>query len=204
LRQIAEAAAVPDGLDAALIGRFSDVLRVESAQVDPESAWQLVRQALLAALDELGAMRRLEGGRLGQDITDRLDCLEVWRQEIAARAPGLLADYRQRLQDRVRELLGDQTPLYFDEQRLHAEIALFADKCSVDEEIVRLASHLAQAREAAGADEPAGKKLDFLVQELNREINTIGSKANDLAIAERVISMKTELEKIREQIQNLE
>jgi uncharacterized protein (TIGR00255 family) len=204
LRQIAESAGVADGLNAGLLGRFSDVLHAEPAQVDPETAWQFIRPALLAALDDLGAMRRLEGDRLAGDILHKLEVLEKSRTEIAERAPRVLVEYRQRLQDRVRDLIGDQATLYFDEQRLAAEIALFADKCSIDEELVRLGSHLRQVQDVIGADEPSGKKLDFLVQELNREINTIGSKANDLEITNQVISMKTELEKIREQIQNLE
>jgi uncharacterized protein (TIGR00255 family) len=164
----------------------------------------LVRQALLSALANLGEMRRLEGERLAADILCRTKLLEQLQSEIAERSPGMLGEYRERLQDRVRELLGDQAPAFFDEQRMIAEIALFADKCAIDEELVRLTSHLRQMDDVTRFDASAGKKLDFLVQEANREINTIGSKANDLAITNRVVVMKTELEKIREQIQNLE
>jgi uncharacterized protein (TIGR00255 family) len=204
LREIAEAAQVPADLNAGLLSRFNDVCRAEAAQVEPEAVWQLLQQALQIALDEICTMRRLEGGRLAADIRERIDVLEDLRGQIGDRAPLVIDDYRERLRDRVKELLGNQAPLYYDEQRLAAEVAIFADKCSIDEELVRLGSHLHQAREIIGQDEPIGKKMDFLVQEINREINTIGSKANDLAIVDRVVTMKTELEKIREQIQNLE
>jgi uncharacterized protein (TIGR00255 family) len=204
LRQIAEATGVPDDFSAGLLARFSDVLHTEPAQIDPELVWQLVRRALLAALAEHGVMRRLEGARLTDDILGRIGRLEDLRLELSGRAPGMLDEYRQRLQERVKELLGDQASAFYDEQRLTAEIALFADKCAIDEELVRLESHLRQLSEVIRADEPAGKKLDFLIQEINREINTIGSKANDLEITNRVVVMKTEVEKIREQIQNLE
>jgi uncharacterized protein (TIGR00255 family) len=204
LREIAEAAQVPADLNAGSLSRFNDVLRAEPAQVDPESVWILLQQALQGALDEISAMRRLEGGRLTADIRQRIDQIEALRQQIAERAPLVTEDYRERLRLRVNELLGSQASAFYDEQRLAAEVALFADKCAIDEELVRLGSHLRQADAVISLDEPTGKKLDFLVQEINREINTIGSKANDLAIVDRVVIMKTELEKIREQIQNLE
>lgn len=204
LREIAVAAEVPDSMNAGVISRFSDVLHVESSQVDPESVWQLLQQALQQALASLNQMRRLEGGRLAADLLQRGDCLEVLRQEVSQRAPLVVADYRLRLRTRIDELLGEQSAELFDEQRLAAEVALYADKCSIDEELVRLHSHLRQLSEILQIDEPIGKKLDFLIQEINREINTIGSKANDLELVNRVVAMKSELEKVREQIQNLE
>lgn len=204
LREIAAVTGVPDSLNAGVIGRYSDVLHVESAQLDPESVWELLLQSLQEALASLGRMRRLEGERLAQDILQRNATLETLRLEIAERAPLVVADYRIRLETRISELLGDKAAELFDSQRLAAEVAIFADKCAIDEELVRLSSHLRQVTEIIGQNEPAGKKLDFLVQEINREINTIGSKANDLELINRVVTMKSELEKIREQIQNLE
>ena len=204
LREIAAAADVPDALNASVISRFSDVLHAEPAQVEPEQVWQLLQQALQQALSALVQMRRQEGERLVSDLMQRTASLAGIRGEIIERAPLVLADYRQRLQNRIEELLGDRAGELFDEQRLAGEVAIFADKCSIDEELVRLDSHLKQLSGILQADEPVGKKLDFLVQEINREINTIGSKANDLELINRVVIMKSELEKIREQIQNLE
>lgn len=204
LREIAAAADVPDALNAGVLGRYSDVLQVEPATLDPESIWTLLREALLSALTALSDMRRLEGERLVRDIRSRSDSLKSLCCEIAERAPLVVDDYRVRLTARIDELLGDKAAEFFDAQRLAGEVALFADKCAIDEELVRLESHLVQLDDILSLDEPIGKKLDFLVQEINREINTIGSKANDLELTRRVVSLKSELEKIREQIQNLE
>ncbi len=204
LREIAQVADIPEALNASVISRMSDVLHTEPAQVDPEAVWQLLQQALQQALAALGQMRQQEGSRLVNDLLERTKTLLLLHQEIASRAPLVLSDYRVRLQARIEELLGERAGELFDEQRLAAEVAIFADKCSIDEELVRLDSHLLQLQTILQADEPVGKKLDFLVQEINREINTIGSKANALELTNRVVAMKTELEKIREQIQNLE
>ncbi len=204
LREIAAAADVPEGLNAAVISRFSDVLQVESTTLDPESVWSLLQEALQQALAALIQMRRLEGQRLADDLTGRNQTLKALCQEIADRAPLVIADYRERLATRINDLLGDKAAELFDEQRLAGEVAIFADKCAIDEELVRLNSHLRQLDTILATDEPIGKKLDFLVQEINREINTIGSKANDLELINRVVTLKSELEKIREQIQNLE
>ena len=204
LREIAAAADVPEALNAGVLGRYSDVLQVEPARPDPESVWILLQEALQAALNALSEMRRLEGERLVRDIRSRSNMLKDLRLEIAERAPLVVDDYRTRLLARIDELLGERATELFDAQRLAGEVALFADKCAIDEELVRLESHLLQLDDILGDHEPMGKKLDFLVQEINREINTIGSKANDLELTRRVVSLKSELEKIREQIQNLE
>jgi len=204
LREIAAAADVPDALNAGVLGRYNDVLQVEPAALDPESIWVLLQEALQSALATLSEMRRLEGERLVRDIRSRSDSLKSLRLEIAERAPLVVDDYRVRLTARIDELLGDKAADLFDAQRLAGEVALFADKCAIDEELVRLESHLLQLDDILSLEEPIGKKLDFLVQEINREINTIGSKANDLELTRRVVSLKSELEKIREQIQNLE
>ena len=204
LRQVAEAAGSDERPSASAIVRFNDVLRVEAAQVDPEETWSLLENALQGAIDSILAMRAEEGSRLAEDMTARIGLIEAERQLIASRAPEIPVIYRERLQARITELLGDRSAAFVDEQRLAAEVALFADKCSIDEELVRLQSHLSSFQSILAENAPVGKKLDFLVQEINREINTIGSKANDLQLTERVVFLKSELEKIREQVQNLE
>ncbi len=204
LREIAASAEVPEGLNAAVIGRFTDVLRVESAVVEPERIWSLLAPALEEALSGLCRMRSLEGGRLVADVLLRADALEENRKLVAERAPGVILDYRQKLTDRINDLLGERAGELFDDQRMAAEVALYADKCAIDEELVRLQSHISQLKAVVQLHEPMGKKLDFIVQEMNREINTIGSKANDLVLVNLVVAMKSDVEKIREQIQNLE
>jgi uncharacterized protein (TIGR00255 family) len=203
-RKISDVAAVPDGLTASVIGRFNDVLKVETAQVDENAVWQLLQEALQQALERMCQMRGSEGGKLVKDINIKLDGLADLKERIARRAPTVPEDYRQRLQQRDQELLDEQSRAFYDEQRLAAEVAIFADRCAIDEELVRLDSHFVQFRDMLTENEPIGKKLDFLIQEINREINTIGSKANDLELTGYVVSMKSELEKIREQIQNIE
>ena len=203
-REISEVSAVPDGLTAAVIGRFNDVLRVEAAQIDEEEIWSLLSDALELALDKMCEMRRAEGVKLVRDIELKLKELTELRGRVAERAPTVPVDYKQRLQQRMQEILDDKGREFYDEQRLAAEVAIYADRCSVDEELVRLDSHFVQLREMLQEKVPVGKKLDFLVQEINREVNTIGSKANDLELTRLVVTMKSELEKIREQIQNIE
>ncbi|MCK9253052.1 MAG: YicC family protein [Clostridiaceae bacterium] len=204
LREMASRENMPDGLNAGLIARFNDVLQVEPGVVPMDEVQALLEHALNQALDGLCKMRALEGARMADDIRERAQRLETMRQGVAARAPQVVTAYRQRLTDRVQELFGDQASSLVSEERLAVEIAMYADKCAIDEELVRLQSHLKQLQEGIGLDEPVGKKLDFLVQEINREINTIGSKANDLNLVQDVVTMKSEVEKIREQVQNLE
>lgn len=204
LTEIADAVGSPEAPSASAIARYSDVLRVESAQVDPEEIWQLLERALVLALDGMAAMRAQEGERLAADMLSRIAILEAERAAIALRAPEVPGIYRERLKARIAELLDERSAALVDEQRLAVEVALFADRAAIDEELVRLGSHLASFRTILAEPEPAGKKLDFLVQEINREINTIGSKANDLQLTDRVVRFKSELEKIREQVQNLE
>ena len=204
LRQIGEAIASTDNVTANQVGRFSDVLRVESAQVEPEEIWELLEAALDQAITNIMEMRAREGEKLVADIRDKAAFLLARKAQVAARAPLVPQEYRQRLADRVDFLLSDQARGFYDEQRLAAEVLLFADKCAIDEELVRLDSHLHQLSTILLEDGAIGKKLDFLLQEINREINTIGSKANDLELVQCVVEMKSELEKIREQIQNLE
>ena len=191
-------------ISASRIAGLPDVMQVEPIPAPLDQVRPLLETAVEQALDGLCQMRRLEGGRLAVDIAKKAKKLEKLRQEIAAWAPMVVTEYRTRLLARIDELLADQAAEIMDEARLAAEIALFADKCSVDEELVRLASHLAQLAGLVSQEGPVGKKLDFLVQEINREVNTIGAKANDLALTGHVVQMKCEVEKIREQVQNLE
>ncbi len=204
LRGIAEAIGSEERISASVIGRFPDVLEVETAETDLDEMWALVEPALQSALDGICAMRAEEGRKLSEDILIKVAALEEAREQLLLRAPKVPEEYRIRLDARLTDLLGTRKPEIMDPARLAGEVALFADKCAIDEELVRLKSHLSQFRGAVRTGGVLGKKLDFIVQEINREINTIGSKANDIEITNLVIGMKTELEKIREQIQNIE
>ena len=181
--------------------RLPDVTEIAEAEEDREAVCALARNTLLCALEELKAMRFAEGNRLFTDLYARADEIEAIREKIAARAPLVVDDYRVKLAARIESLLGGAD---VDRQRLATEVALFADKASIDEELVRLQSHIVQYRELLKSDEPAGRKLDFIVQEMNREFNTMGSKASDTEIVNLVLNGKAEIEKIREQIQNIE
>ena len=179
---------------------MQDVLTVEEAEEDQQALSALTLSALDTALDSLCAMRRREGEAMRGDVETRLDTLERTAHAIDERAPQWLEEYRQRLRARIEEICQMQ----LDEARLTQEVALAADKAAVDEETVRLRSHIAQMRDLLKQSEPAGRKLDFLVQEMNREVNTTGSKSSDLILTGMVVDAKAELEKIREQIQNIE
>ncbi len=180
--------------------RLPDVLSVQEKDEDQQAVRALFERALSGALDGLIAMREQEGARLCADILQKTESIERIAEGIAQRAPSVVRDYRDRLRQRVAALTEGE----IDEARLITEVAIFADRAAIDEELVRLKSHLAAIRETVSLGEPAGRKLDFLVQELNREVNTIGSKAMDTAIAQAVVSAKGEIEKLREQVQNIE
>lgn len=181
--------------------RFPDVVDVVEAEEDREAVTAVLVTALEAACAELINMRRIEGERLCADLLSRLDTVLQIRESIAQRAPSVVEDYRNKLNERIAGIL--QTA-EIDTARLATEVALFADKANIDEELVRLQSHVAAARELLENGSAVGRKLDFIVQEMNREFNTIGSKANDKEITSLVIEGKAEIEKIREQVQNLE
>ena len=200
-RQAAAELSLPDdiGLCAAL--RLPDVTEITEAEEDRDAVCALCLEAAEIAVGELLEMRRLEGERLGADLAGRIDAVLALTERIAVRAPLVVEEYRQKLNDRIEQIL--QTG-EIDRARLATEVALFADRASIDEEIVRLRSHVAQARLLMAGDEPAGRKLDFVVQEMNREFNTIGSKANDGTLTGCVLAGKNEIEKIREQVQNIE
>lgn len=183
------------------IVRVPDVLSLRKQPEDEEKIWEAVRSVAQQALDSFVAMRQTEGERLKADVSSRLDLILENVAFVEKRSPETVKEYNEKLLGRLRELLEDTS---IDEQRLLTEAAIFADKIAVAEETVRLRSHISQMRVFLDADEAIGKKMDFLVQEMNREANTIGSKANDVEIASKVVDIKAEIEKIREQIQNIE
>jgi uncharacterized protein (TIGR00255 family) len=204
LREIARSIGSDEKVTAAQVAKIGDVMRPEASEPAEEETWSLLEAALRDALRALVSMRAEEGGKLVVDIRRKIDGLRGLVLKVQERAPRVPEEYRVKLAQRVQDLLGDKASVLFDEQRLAAEVALYADRCSVDEELVRLASHITQLEDTLKQDVPMGKKLDFLMQELNREVNTTGSKANDIELTRTVVEMKSELEKIREQIQNLE
>ncbi len=183
------------------LARFPDVLTVEKRAEDLEQVKERLLTVLDLAIEDFNAMRATEGARLAADILDRANRIEEMLGRVEVRSPQTVADYRARLAAKMQEILQN---VQIDEGRLLTEAAIFADKVAVDEETVRLHSHLGQLRELLAAGGAVGRKLDFLIQEFNRETNTIGSKCSDLEITRYVVDMKAEIEKIREQVQNLE
>lgn len=188
-------------LTAYRLARMPDVLTVTKAEEDLEAVSADLCAVLSQALEAYNAMRSTEGEKLAEDILNRLDTIESLTAAVEERSPQTVAEYREKLLARMQEVLNSTT---IDESRILTEAAIFADKVAVDEETVRLRSHLSQLREMLQSNGPVGRKLDFLIQEVNREANTIGSKCNDVAIARNVVDLKAEVEKIREQVQNIE
>ena len=187
--------------DLPMVARFPDVFQVEKAPENIEEAAGDICAVLDLALADFTGMREREGERLRADILARADAIEALVTKVEEQSPRTVAEYRTRLENRMREVLQNQQ---IEESRILTEAAIFADKVAVDEETVRLRSHLSQLRTLLSQGGPIGRKLDFLIQEFNREANTIGSKCNDLEISRYVIDMKAEIEKIREQVQNIE
>ncbi|MDE5755155.1 MAG: YicC family protein [Oscillospiraceae bacterium] len=181
--------------------QLPDVFRVEKAECDEDALRQDVLTAAQQALDAFVGMRETEGAKLVQDIQNRLVYISEKLTVIEQNAPELTAKYRERLTAKIQELLGNTG---IDEQRILTEAAIFSEKTAVDEETVRLRSHLSQMRKLLDTDSSVGRKLDFLIQEMNREVNTIGSKIQDVEMTAIVVDLKSEIEKIREQIQNIE
>ncbi|MGM9618353.1 MAG: YicC/YloC family endoribonuclease [Oscillospiraceae bacterium] len=183
------------------LARLPDVLTVTKAEEDLETVSADLCAVLEEALAAYNAMRALEGQKLAEDIGGRLAHIEELTAQVEARSPETVREYREKLEGRMKEVLQSTT---IDESRILTEAAIFADKVAVDEETVRLRSHVSQLRSMLQAEEPVGRKLDFLIQEVNRESNTIGSKCSDVSIARVVVELKAEVEKIREQVQNIE
>lgn len=188
-------------IDAAFLARLPDVLRVTEEPENIDAIWVLMAQALEQAVAGLVAMREVEGAKLGLDLSERATAVERYTDRIATHAPAMIEAYRNQLRERLNELLAPNT---VDEQRLAMEVAILADRSAITEELVRLGSHCQQLRDMLATGESIGRKLDFLLQEMNREINTIGSKVSDPTVTALVIEVKSELEKIREQAQNIE
>lgn len=201
LRDLAQRMELPDDLTAGMVARFPDVLAQTAAPANEDELWQDVQAVAQQALDAFVDMRAAEGEKLRTDVENRLAAVETLVGQIEQQSAGRVQAYSEKLYARLQELLGDRS---IDEGRLVTEAAIFADKTAIDEETVRLHSHVAQYREILALDEPIGRKLDFLTQELNREANTIGSKCQDVAVTRLVVELKSEIEKIREQIQNIE
>ena len=206
-RQYSEAA---ESLSAAL-GKQNDlsvsrilalegVVTVSESEIDQEAIKLICSESIRQALDQLVDMRKKEGRHLKEDLCSHLKKAESLREQILIRAPYVVSEYRERLQNRLNALLADGV----EPQRIAQEVAIFADRCAIDEELSRLESHFAQMYQYLDADGEIGKKMDFLIQEMNRETNTIGSKAQDAEIAKSVVDLKSEIEKLREQIQNVE
>ena len=196
-----DAYGLKDDISVSLMSRFQDVFLVEKTQEDLEAVSADICSVLELALRDFDAMRLREGEKLGQDVLSRAASIEGLVSKVEVRSPGIVADYRARLTAKMTEVL-QNTQL--DESRILTEAAIYADKVAVDEETVRLRSHLSQLRHLLQQVGAIGRKLDFLIQEFNREANTIGSKCNDIETAGYVVDIKAEIEKIREQIQNME
>lgn len=201
LNKINETYDVRNDISVMQIAKLPDVLSMEKEEEDAESLLKDVSLVLEETLCEYNKMREVEGLKLADDVNNRLDNILSMVETVETRSPVCVAEYRQRLEKRMAEVLADTN---IEEQRVLIEAAIFADKTAVDEETVRLKSHIEQLKNMLHENNAIGRKIDFLVQEMNRETNTIGSKANDVTIAGIVVNMKAEIEKIREQIQNIE
>lgn len=201
MRETAEKFGLKDDLTLSSIFRMSDAFNVVRADVDEEEIWSAVKETAEEALVKFVAMRETEGEKMKADILSKLSNIEAMIEKVCEYSPETVKAYRERLTAKMNEILENKQ---IDEQRILLEAGIFAEKVAVDEETVRLKSHFAQFRSMMETEELVGRKLDFLVQELNRETNTIGSKAQDLRITKIVVDLKSEIEKIREQIQNIE
>lgn len=200
LRNLAQEENLQDNIEVTEISKFPDVLSVKSTQED-ETIKQEVIELTRIATDKLVEMRKNEGNKMAEDLLSRIKAINEKVKQISTISTGLIEEYVVKLEGRIKEILKNHE---IDENRLAQEVVIYADKCSIEEEVTRLNSHILQFEHFLNSEEAIGKKLDFMVQEMNRETNTIGSKANNLEITKGVIDIKTELENIREQIQNIE
>lgn len=200
-KELAETFGLENDIKVSDISRVSDIFTVRKQASDEDKIWAAVKTVAQTALEGFIEMREREGSKLREDVLSRLNTIISNVEYVESRSPETVAEYNEKLLGRMRELLGEA---HIDEQRILTEAAIFADKVAVAEETVRLRSHVSQMRSFLDANEAVGKKMDFLIQEFNREANTIGSKAQDVEIARRVVAIKAEIEKIREQIQNIE
>lgn len=201
MHKLAEEYAITDDVSVSVLGRFGDIFQIHRPPTDEDAVFEDVKVAVDAAMEHFLGMRAAEGERLRDDILSRADTILGIVGEIEERSPVTVKEYRDRLYQKLSEVLENNN---IDEQRILTEAAIFADKVAVDEETVRLRSHFDQLYAFFESDQPVGRKLDFIVQEMNREANTIGSKVTDSVLAHKVVDIKGEIEKIREQVQNIE
>lgn len=199
--KLSETYGIENNLNAGILARFNDVLLIRKEEADENKIWEAVKSVAEAAVDKFISMRETEGAKLKEDICSRADVILEKVKYVELRSPETVKEYTDKLLARMNDVLGN---VNFDESRILTEAAVYADKVAVAEETVRLRSHLEQLKDFFEADEAIGRKMDFLVQEINREANTIGSKACDVEIARCVLDIKSEVEKIREQVQNIE
>lgn len=201
LYELRDKFSLKDDITVCSVARYTEIFKSERRDEDEETLWQSVKGVLGEAVEMFVKMREREGERINADLVQRVEYMKTLASEIDRRSPETVEEYKNRLYNKIKEVLGDRS---IDEGRVLTEVAIFADKVAVNEETVRLASHFEEFFGILSSNEPAGRKLDFLIQEINREINTIGSKASDIKIAKIVVELKAELEKLREQIQNIE
>ncbi|MFL0249917.1 YicC/YloC family endoribonuclease [Clostridium neuense] len=202
LKKIKESYDVKDDISVSLISKFPDVISIEQKEENFDEIWNEISIPLQEALNKLIDMREKEGAKLKEDIGNKCDIINKNVCFIEEKASCVVEEYRIKLNERIKELLGENKEI--DESRISMEVAIFADKACIDEETVRLKSHITQLKDTLEKDEPIGRKLDFIVQEMNREANTIASKSNNIDIVHSVLDIKNDIEKIREQIQNIE
>ena len=199
-KQLVEKTAVENDMTVSRLMQMEGVLTLNELEMDEELVSSICMEATEIAAEQLSQMRAREGEHLKEDLTVHLDTAEKLRQSILTRAPMVVTEYREKLENRLKSLITDAV----EPQRLAQEVAIMADRCAIDEELARLDSHIRQMRKYLGSNGEIGKKMDFLIQEMNRETNTIGSKASDTVIAQYTVDLKSEIEKLREQIQNVE
>ncbi|MBQ7985993.1 MAG: YicC family protein, partial [Clostridia bacterium] len=190
-----------DDVSVSSVARYPDIFTIERKEEDEEQIFEAVKKVLEPAILSFTAMREREGERIQKDLEERIEYMKSIAKKIDERSPETVNEYKARLYDKIKEVLENKD---IDDARVLTEVAIFADKVAVNEEMVRLASHFVEFYNICDSNEPAGRKLDFLIQEINREINTTGSKAGDIEIAKMVVELKAETEKLREQIQNIE
>lgn len=200
LKNLAKQEGILANIEVTDIAKLPDVLSIENNQEDERIKAELL-ETVQQATENLVQMRRMEGSKIAEDLLVRIETIQAKVKEISSLSTGLIEEYVVKLEGRIKEILKSQD---IDEARLAQEVVIYADKCSVEEEVTRLKSHIAQFEKLFKEEDSIGKKLDFIIQEMNRETNTIGSKANNLAITNEVIDIKTELENVREQVQNIE
>ena len=201
LYQLRDTFGLKDDISVMNVARYSEIFKTQKVEEDEEELWNKVVEVMKPAVEQFVEMREREGERILKDLSERVEYMRELAKKVEARSDITVEEYRNRLYSKIKEVLDDRN---IDEARVLTEVAIFADKVAVNEELVRLESHFNEFYEIVNKNEPAGRKLDFLIQEINREINTTGSKANDIEVAKIVVELKGETEKLREQVQNVE